>query len=117
MAFGDQLEVVSPNGELHFYDLDERDGVTNVGRHPSNNVVLNGAGIADFHLVIDHRSRPYQVSILHAGDGATIGNAVMAANRTYPLHAWETILLGGFALILMEGSGAAASASVATPTP
>jgi hypothetical protein len=116
MAFGDQIEVVSPNGELRCYELDERDGVTNVGRHPSNNVVLNGPGIADFHLMIDHRSLPYQVSLLNAGVAATIGNEVMAPNRIYPLHAWETILVGGFALILMEGSGAGASAPAATPT-
>lgn len=116
MAQGDQLEVVSPTGDLLFFDLDESKGVTNVGRHASNDVVLNGQGIADFHLVIDHRARPYQVSLINAQAGASLGNQRLEPNRTYPLQAWDTIDLDGFAVILMEDSGNTPAAS-ATPPP
>src|SRR5688572_4091272 len=102
MAERDQLEVVSPSGDLLFFDLDERDGVTNIGRHPSNDVVLNGQGVADFHLVIDHRARPYQVSLISTGAAATVGNQTLESNRTYPLQGWDTIMLAGFAMILVE---------------
>ena len=116
MAQGDQLEVVSPMGDLLFFDLDEGKGVTNVGRHPSNDVVINGQGIADFHLVIDHRSHPYQVSLINADAVATLGNEKLVPNRAYPLQAWDTIMIDGFAVILMEESGAAASAPPPAPT-
>lgn len=44
----DQLEVISPSGDILFYALDATHGITNIGRNPANDVVLQDDAIADF---------------------------------------------------------------------
>lgn len=103
MAQRDQLEVVSPNGDLLFFELDESDGVTNIGRHPSNDVVLPGQEIGDFHLVIDHRSRPYQVAVIDPNATAMLDGQRLEPSRYYPMHGWAALDVAGYSLILVEG--------------
>ncbi len=106
MAQRDQLEVVSPTGELLFFDLDERIGVTNVGRNASNDVVLAGQGVGDFHLMIDHRSTPYQLTVLDGVAPTRLGSERLLPNRQYPLRPWDNIQVGPYMLILIQGDAA-----------
>ena len=121
MAQMDQLEVVSPSGDITFFDLDVGDGLTNVGRHPSNNVVLRGPNVADFHLVIDHRSKPYQVAVIDPGAQATVAGQPLTPGVYLPLQPWDSIDLAGYAMILVEGQGEPAytppAPSAAVPLP
>ncbi len=54
MATLDQLEIISVSGMVEFYELDPAKGVTSIGRHPDNDVVLDSPGIALFHAMLDH---------------------------------------------------------------
>ena len=51
----DQLEVIGPTGEIRFVDLDPARGVTNIGSHPENDVVLDSPDVALFHAILSIR--------------------------------------------------------------
>jgi hypothetical protein len=118
MAGREQLEIISPAGEIYFAALDHSDGVTNIGRNPSNDVVLSGAQVADFHLVLDHRSYPFQIAAL-SEQGAVVASGQRLAPHAYQaLQPWDTIEVGGFTLILVEsedGQNATSSGPTGTP--
>jgi hypothetical protein len=48
MPSPDQLEVISQNGAVAFHDLDPGKGLTNIGRHPENDIVIDSPAVADF---------------------------------------------------------------------
>ena len=62
----DQIEIIYPNGEVKFHELDAGRGITNIGRHPDNDVVIASAEVALFHAVLDHRQKPYRLSSINA---------------------------------------------------
>ena len=98
------LEVISPAGEIKFYELDPAHGVTNIGRHPDNDVVIDSPSVAPFHAVLYHQQKPYQLIFVGEAQG-----------RTRTLEAQETFQLDGFALIILEAEPAAGPAA-GTPT-
>src|SRR5262245_2711565 len=100
MAAHEQLEVISSSGDLTFHDLDYSDGITNMGRHPSNNVVLSAPGIADFHLVLDHRQQPFQIATLVDVGTVTLNGAALRPNDYRPLHPWDHVEVSGTTIIL-----------------
>ena len=73
MPSRDQLEILSPEGRISFYDLDPVKGITNIGRHPANDIVVDSPGVAEFHAVLDHRARPFQLVLLAVGEGNFAG--------------------------------------------
>ncbi len=90
----DRLEIIGPDGQVTFYALDPAQGLTNVGSHPDNDIVLEGPGIAPFHAVIDHRQKPYQ--LLRLGiDRPT--------EPPTSLNNWDAITLEDYTLIYLEG--------------
>jgi len=117
----DQLEIIGPGGEIIFYELDPARGVTNIGRDAENDVVITGPGVEPFHAVLDHRRKPYQVVILSATGGATREGEPVLPNVSTPLHPWDTLEMGGYTLMLLEGAGRAAptekSPAPAAPAP
>ena len=66
-----QLEIISASGHIEFFTLDPAKGITNVGSHPENDIVLRGPGIAPFHAMLDHRQHPVRI-ILLAQNGRTL---------------------------------------------
>lgn len=61
----DQLEITAPTGEVRRWQLDVSRGITNLGRHASNDIVLTAATIQPFHFMLDHRQVPYHLIALH----------------------------------------------------
>ena len=118
----DQLELIAPSGEIKFYDLDPSRGITNIGRHPENDIVIDNPAVAPFHAVLDHRQRPYQLVVVTQDNPTSVGGEPVAPNVPHVLHTWDTIELNGHSLVLVEGgsgareqSAAAARSSVAAP--
>ena len=115
MADRDQLEIISPAGEVSFHELDHDDGVANIGSNPSNDIVLTGPGIADFHFLLDHRQRPYQVALLSDTGRASVGGVPLAVGEYREVHPWDSIELDGYTVILMEGAPSPSVAPVPIP--
>jgi hypothetical protein len=106
----DQLEIIGPGGKIEFYDLDPEKGVTNIGRDPQNDVVVDSPGVALFHAVLDHRQRPYQLMVLSEEAKTTLDGQRLDANVFKELHTWDTVEIDGYAIILLEGVVPAAAA-------
>jgi len=47
-ASHNQLEIIGPGGRIEFYELDPGKGVTNIGRHPENDIVIDSPTVAPF---------------------------------------------------------------------
>src|SRR5579859_434809 len=105
MAAHDQLELIAPSGEITFYDLDPSKGITNIGRHPENDIVIDSSTVAPFHAVLDHRQRPYQLVVVTQDNPTTVGGEPVQPNVPHVLHTWDTIELNGHSLVLVEGGG------------
>ncbi|MEX1020452.1 MAG: FHA domain-containing protein, partial [Litorilinea sp.] len=121
MAQRDQLEIISPSGELIFFELDlDNDGIINLGSDPSNDVVLPGPGVADFHLVLDTRQSPIQVALIADNAEAFTSGTPLRPGQYQPLQAWDSVEAGGYTILLVEGSAAdtpAPGTSVPTAAP
>ena len=117
MPIPSQLEIISPSGATEFHDLDPDKGVVNIGRHPDNDVVIDSPGVALFHAVLDHRQEPYQIMLLSEEGVATLRDQRMVPNVFQELHKWDTVEINGYAIILLEGTGAAVAEEAVRPPP
>src|SRR5437763_539393 len=111
----DQLEVISQNGAVAVHDLDPGQGLTNIGRHPENDIVIDSPTVADFHAILDHRQRPYQIMLLDQEGRATLGGQPLPPNVARDLHNWDTIEIDGHALVLLQDDGSPPGPLVPTP--
>lgn len=102
MAHQGQLEIINLNGEIEFYPLDAEKGVTNIGRHPENDIVLDDAGVAPFHAMLDHRQKPYQIIVLAQEGETVLEDEPLPPNIATTLQNWNNIKLGSYTLILVE---------------
>lgn len=117
MTTRDQLEIINPTGEIVFYDLDPGKGITNIGRDPENDIVIESPGVASFHAVLDHRQKPFQIMVVSEEGDTTLGGQPLAPNVSTPLQAWDTVEIDGHAMMLLEGVGIAAPLGTAIPRP
>jgi hypothetical protein len=108
MPTQDQLEIISPSRETEFHDLDPDKGITNIGRHPENDVVIDIPGVALFHTVLDHQQKPYQLMLLSQGGETTLGGQPLPTNVSVDFHSWDTLEIGGYTIVLLEGTSVAA---------
>jgi hypothetical protein len=112
----DRLEIIRATGQIEFYDLDPGKGVTNIGRHPGNDIVLVGPDIAPFHAVLDHRQKPYQLVVL-SHTPTRLGTQLLPPNVARPIRHRDTILFQNNTLVLLENGrpGLAPPATVTAP--
>ena len=119
----DQLEIISRSGAVAFHELDPARGITNIGRNPENDVIIDGPEVAPFHAVLDHRHKPYQVMTLTPEAKAVIGDQALLPNVAHELHNWDTIEIDGHVIVLIEdeagepASRPAAAPPLSTPAP
>ncbi len=106
MSDQDHLEIIKASGAIEFYPLDPYKGITNIGRHPENDVVFDTPGVAPFHAVIDHRRKPYHLVVLSHDGYTTLGGQFLPPNMATPLYNWDNIQLDGHTIILIENEGA-----------
>lgn len=117
MPTQDQLEVISPSGEIHFYPLNVEKGITNIGRHPDNDVILDNPNIAPFHAILDHRHRPYQIVILSEQGATRLRGELVSPNVSTPVQNWDTIEVDRHILILLEQAAGAMPTPLQPPVP
>ena len=60
----DVLQLTLPEGDIRTYPLDPAGGVTNIGRHSDNDIVIDGPDVKPFHFVLDHQETPFQLIAL-----------------------------------------------------
>lgn len=116
MANIDQLEVIGPDGQIRFYDLDAQKGITNIGRHSDNDVVIDSPQVGLFHAILDHRQKPYQIVLLEDQETRLDGQRLLP-NLAMTMPNWGTLELDGYTLILVEGEGTSVVSSVAARMP
>ncbi len=112
MTTFDQLEIISAGGLIEFFDLHPARGLTNIGSHPENDIVLPGANVAPFHLVIDHRITPAHLLVLTTDHSTTLDNVSVSPERPWPLQNWASVEFGGYTLILLQNGNGARPTSV-----
>ena len=78
-------------------------GITNIGRSPSNDLVLDSPGVPDYAASIDHRQPPFQLTELDGGS-VRVGGLPLAAHGSRTLAAWDTVEIGDFTLVMMVGN-------------
>ncbi|MBN1177983.1 MAG: FHA domain-containing protein [Anaerolineae bacterium] len=104
MPANEQLEIISPSGEITFFELDPRKGVANVGRHPDNDIVIDAPGVAPFHALLDCNQRPYRLMLLSAEGGATLHGETLSPNASVDLNPWDSLEVGGYTVILLDNA-------------
>lgn len=116
MSTRDRLEIIGPNGELAFYELDPTKGIANIGRDAENDVVIDGPGIAPFHAILHHTQKPcYLVLLTLEGETLLNGHPLLPKVPT-ELQNGDTIEVAGYTILLLERGDAAGSiVSAATP--
>jgi hypothetical protein len=117
MSAFDQLEVIDARGQVTFYDLDPARGVVNIGRDPSNDIVINSPDVAPFHAIVDHHRKPYQLVLLNREARTIVDGRPAAPGSAVSLSDRVTVELNGHALILLEGDGAPPPSREAGPVP
>ncbi len=118
MPSHDQLEIIDARGEIRFHPLTSGSGITNIGRHPDNDIVIDSPDVAPFHAILDHQHKPYRLIALHPDSKIKVSGQVLQPNTPKELHNWDTVELDGCSIILMEGGapGVIAAPSI-TPAP
>src|SRR6476660_7859351 len=105
MAKQDQLEIISPSGEVAFVGLNSPVGISNIGRHPDNDIVINSPNIGLFHAILDHRQKPFKIVMLQPDSQSTLSGSPLPPSMPTPLNSLDTLVLGGFLVIPFEGPG------------
>ena len=106
MPSQDQLEIIDPQGRIRFYPLDSSKGITNIGRHIDNDIVINRPGVAPFHAMLDHRTKPYTLVVLARREKTTLDNEPAPINTPTPLASWASMEIGGHQIIFLAGDKA-----------
>ena len=114
MTAKDQPEVISPQGQIAFFALAGR-GITNLGRHPENDIVIDSPQMPLFYAVLDHRTQPYRITVLGGAGETSIQTQTQGDRRParpqlpVEICPWDQVQFAGFTLILIEEAGAFAS--------
>ena len=102
---------------MEFYDLTPAKGITNIGGHVENDIVLPGEGVAPFHCVLDHRQQPYQLVVVDGKAATQVAGHPVYGSQPTTLSNWDMVELGGYTVILLLGTPNGAAATSFAPRP
>lgn len=105
MALSHQLELITADHEVLFYDLDPAKGVTNIGCDPENDIIIAAPGIEPFHLVLFHQQQSFHLMALTDQRLILVEDQALPANVSCEIHPWQTIRVGECVLVLVETEG------------
>jgi hypothetical protein len=117
MPAQDQLEIITPGGEIKFYDLEPRKGIANIGRHPDNDIVIYGHHVRPFHAVLDYSQKPLYITLLNPDGDTRLGGQSLSPNVPTVIQNWDTLEIAGYSIILLEGAGTTAAPTAQPPAP
>jgi hypothetical protein len=95
------------------YRLNTARGITNIGSHPDNDIVIQDPAVLPFHLMLDHRQKPYQVYILSPEADVCINGVRLSGGEAKAVYDFSQIQFGGYTLRAQEGGGDASVEEVA----
>jgi hypothetical protein len=98
----DQLEIIAPDGKTYFHGLDTQKGVTNIGRHPDNDIVIESPSIGQFQAVLDHQRKPFRFMLLSKEAAARLAGQPLEPHVFSEIRDWQTVELDGYSLTLLE---------------
>lgn len=96
----DQLEIIAPDGQVQFVDLDPTLGILNVGSHPSNDLFLDSFGVEPFHGLIDYRAAPIRYVDLTRQPAPEEEDGAQGEALTH----WRPLRIGPYELLLVPGN-------------
>jgi hypothetical protein len=96
------LEIIDLDGNVAFHPLDPGRGITTIGRHIENKVVIGHPNAAPFHAVLDHRRKPYQIIVLSDGGETKLGGRPLSPGTSTAVRGRDTLEVAGYTLILFE---------------
>lgn len=101
MAQNNAIELISPDGETTFVELDAR-GISNIGSHSDNQIVVPDPRVSEFQALLDHRQKPFQL-IVFGESPIVLNGEQLAPNANTVVTEWDTIEIAGHSLLLMDG--------------
>lgn len=111
MPTQEQIEIIQPNGDIVFHPLNQQEGITNIGRHPDNDVVIEDATFPAFFAILDHRQIPYSVIVLNEQSHTQMEGQAIPAHTPTPIPRGISIKAHGYILVVMQGNATATLAS------
>jgi len=114
----DVLQLTLPDGEIRHYPLDPAGGVTNIGRHSDNDIVIDSPDAKLFHFVLDHQEVPFQLIALRETEAAT-DELKLVLEKIGELHHSESFEIGQylFRLLCSQSKKEAAAAPIKKSPP
>jgi hypothetical protein len=103
----------TPTKPYAVYRLNTARGITNIGSHPDNDIVIQDPAVLPFHLMLDHRQKPYQVYILSPEADVCISGVRLAGSESKAVYDFGQIQFAGYTLRAQEGPNEAAVEEVA----
>ncbi len=119
----DRLEIIGPQGEVKFHNLNLAKGFTNIGQDSRNDIVIPDPNIAPFQAVLVHQQKPNRLVLLSDQGWVRLDGQPLPLHRPQTLHHMARLQLGDYMLILFEYGQEGASAGInpvflpALPTP
>ncbi len=107
------LEVLKPNGEIEMHPLDSQRGVTNIGRHPDNDIVVQGENFPPFFAILEHQTPPYRLIVLSEEAEVRLHDRVLSPHTPVELPDDALIQVNGYVLTLLRDEAAALPAPAA----
>ena len=98
----DQLEIIAPDGTIYFHGLDPQKGVTNIGRHADNDIVIDSPSIGQFQAVLDHQKKPFRIMVINKDVRVQLAGQPLEADVFQEIHDWQTVDLDGYSLTFLE---------------
>lgn len=92
------------NNPAELYRLNVENGITNIGSNPENDIVITGKGILPFHLMLDHRQKPYRIIPLSPAAEIWINGVQLAGMEPRDVSDLNQVMFAGFSLRAQEGS-------------
>ncbi len=97
----DILQLTLPDGGIRHYPLDSTGGVTNIGRHVDNDIVIDSPDAKPFHFVLDHQDVPFQLIALRETK-AGADELELVLEKIGELHYRESFEIGQYQFHLLR---------------
>lgn len=97
----DILQLTLPDGTIRNYPLNSAGGVTNIGRHSDNDIVIDSPDAKPFHFVLDHQDLPFQLIALRETEAAA-DELELVLEKIGELHYNESFEIGQYRFHLLR---------------
>src|SRR5512146_1266257 len=91
-------------GSAEAHRLNVERGITNIGSNPENDIVISGEGVRPFHLMLDHRQKPYRILLLDPAAEVAINGVHLAGMEPCEVMDLNQVQLACFVLRAQESA-------------